>query len=154
MPQAAALPEKTRPPISVIAVIVALALLVPLYHMAEISGRNWSYGASEAASLDGPYFWAVVIFRTLGALILAGLLWRVRSPTAIWVTIVACWLSGPPITFLLSGIFLLSASLAANSVPENWRFLGYSCVFPFLVTICLLAPNTVRRHYGLTIGRS
>jgi hypothetical protein len=138
-----------RPPAAALAVSVSLLVLVPLYQWMQVGIREWAYGGSIAAELDAPYFAAVVALRSVGAILLAGLLLAVRKSAALWVVIVATWLTGPPLTFLFGGIFALSASLGQRSVPEGWTFLLWSFAFPLFVTACLLGSRRVRQHYGM-----
>jgi hypothetical protein len=139
-----------RPPAAALIVIASLLVLVPLYQWERVGLREWGYGGSLAAELDAPYFMGVVLLRAVGAIVLAGLLLVVRKPAALWVAIVAIWLSGPPLTYLLVGIFLLAASGGQRSIPASWAFLGWSVVFPLFVTACLLGSQRVRQHYGIS----
>jgi hypothetical protein len=142
--------QKSRmPPLGALLVIIAFVVLVPFYHWGYVDIRNWQTGGSPAAELDGPYFLAIVAFRTVGAMTLAGLLLAVRRPSAIWVTIVAAWLAGPPLTFLFTGILMLSITGGQTSLPPGWNPVFWSAVFPLLVTVCLLLPRRVREHYGI-----
>ena len=138
------------PPAAALLVISGYLILVPLYQWTRIGLRDWGYGGSPAAELDRPYFWALVLFRTVGAFLLAALLWFVRRPTAVWLAVAATWMAGPPLTFMFVGITLLAASAGQSSVPDDWALLKWAFVFPLLVTIGLLGPSSVRKHYGLS----
>ena len=138
-----------RPPAAALIVSVSLLVLVPLYQWMQVDIRDWAYGGSIAAELDAPYFAGVVALRTVGAILLAGLLLAVRKSAVLWVVIVATWLTGPPLTFLFMGIYALSVSSGQRSVPENWASLLWSsCAFPLFVTACLLGSRRVRKHFG------
>ena len=88
-------------------------------------------------------------------MLLAVLLLRSRNPASLFVTIAAVWLAGPPLTFLLHGIFILAVSVGQTSwAGSSFEWLFRASLFPAFISIALLAPRDVRRAYGLTKSRS
>jgi hypothetical protein len=135
-----------RPPTVWIAA-AALAAGVPLFYWVGADLRDLQYGNSRAAALTAPFFWAVLMFRVTGALVLTYMLVSSRKSHIPWVVVIATWLAGPPISFLVSGIETLSVSLAQASTPSSWSALVWSLALPMLVTTCLFGSKKARRHY-------
>ena len=131
-------------------VIAILYLIVPLSIEAMRELRVWGLADSPARLLSEPYFWVTGIGRVIGAYLLGALLLLHRKPTSIAVTIVAVWLGGPPITFLMSGITLLADSAGQASMSNSETTLLWQASFlPALITALLLGSRRVRQIYGL-----
>lgn len=135
-------------------VVLSLGLLVPFYAYALHGVAEWQSGGTPAAALTAPYFWAVILGRSFGAVGLAVLLLFWRHPASVAVTVAAVWLGGPPVTFLLRGIALLAASAGQVSWegdPFSWTV--PAALLPTYVTAALLIPGGVRAKYGLDRSR-
>jgi hypothetical protein len=143
--------RKLLPPMPVLVVLVALALVFPLASWAEVNIREWAYGGSPGAALDAPYFWGVLLLRLSGAFVLVLLLWFLRTPTSIWITITSVWLAGPVLQALLTGIVILAASGGHRSLPASpFHLLAGWSFGPAIITFCLLGFRSSRQAYGLT----
>ncbi|HEY0311627.1 MAG TPA: hypothetical protein VGC56_03950 [Allosphingosinicella sp.] len=141
----------TWPPVPVLAVIVGLLVLVPLGSWLLVALRDWGYGGSPAAVLDGPYLWGVLLLRLAGAVLLALLLVFVRKPASVWIAVTSLWLAGPPLQMLLTGIVLLSASAGQQSLPPfPLRLLLWWSIGPAVATLCLLGFRSSRKAYGIS----
>lgn len=141
----------TTLPLAATAVVLSLAVLVPLSVYALFSMREWQEAGAPMHALTEPFFWTVGVSRSVGAVLLAFLLLYWRHPAAVAVTITAVWLAGPPVTFLYRGIVILAASAGQSSWaggPLDW--LGSAALFPTLVTAALLVPRNVRRAFGIS----
>ena len=141
---------RTIPPWPVLLVLAGLVFIVPLWSIAEVNIREWRIGDSPAAVVAAPYFWVLIYARLFGAAALALLLWFVRNPASIWITVTSVWLAGPPFQFFFIGIDIVASSGGQRSTPETWGPILLVLSFgPAAVTACLLGFKSVRRAYHL-----